>query len=481
MTDMLLALETLGGTTALGLTYYGIASYGFGARYWMLKDPDQRRAHRDAAHIRRTWPRLARYLGLALRDDIPTVRQALTSDTNRNPQPRIRIPRILAVETDSFGVTVDFKPLPNVGIKEFVAKCEHMANHWNMVRVAAYQVEPQRIRVRAVRRDPLTIPLAMSEPSVEPRLDYYTAGVDDFGQPARIRIKNGSGIGVYGLPTYGKTSFILGLIARLSLSPAVQFVICDGKVETGFEGDYMDVAERAVAVIGDDIEKFNLLMKELHKVRRARASTIRQTFGTANIWNVGGPRPGWPLIVIIIDEAHTYFEQVKATSKNADLARQNALAAENAYLVADLVRKCRSVGMLPIIATQKGTADAIPTNIRDNCHASVCFAVKTNAAAEAALGEAIKEHPEANPVEYQPEEYIGVASMVAERRKGFTRFRSPLCREAVAAATTDRTKHLASMRDVPGLTVGQDHRHTLDSSWDTPIAELMDGVTDDKS
>lgn len=466
---MLTVFEMLGSFSATGLAYVGLQSYGLGVKYWRTTDSDLKQTHRDAARIRRTWRRLSRYLGLYLRDDVPTVRQAMFTNDRRASEPSFRSPKIVRVDNDIFGVTVDFKLVPSVTVEHFEKKKDDLANFWRMTRVSVHQPEPNLVRVRAVRTDPLTIPLAVSGPRVEPDLRYFTAGVDEFGQAARLRLHNGSGIGVFGLPTYGKTSFILGLITYLATSPSVALVVADGKVETGHEGDYMDVAPRALSVIGDDVPTFNAWIKEVNKFRRMRSSTIRQTLGVKNLWDVG-PSPEWPVLFVIIDEAHTYFEQIKATG-NKELTSRNALAADNAHEVAELVKKGRSVGIEVVIATQKGTGDAIPTMIRDNLHASVCFAVKTDEAAQAALGSAIKDHPDANPINYQPEEYIGVASMVAERRKGFVRFRSPLCRETIAAAVCDQNAGLVRGEAFPGLTIGQAHRAIAPAAAPTALLE----------
>lgn len=454
--DILIASEIAAGISALGLGYLGLQTAGFGVSYWQIKDPELRRTHRDAARVRRTWMRLARYLGLSLRDDIPTMREAMFSDRNRAQQPKIKVPRIRKIDNDVFGLTIDFAALPGVGLEEFTKKADHLANYWRMTRVSAHQPEPGLIRVRAVRRDPLSIKLAVGTPRNPGRLDYFPAGLDEYGEIVKLRLKNSSGIGVYGLPGYGKTSFILGMISYLALSPAVQFIVADGKVETGLEGDYQDVADRCAVIIGDDMATFNALLKQLTAFRRMRSSTIRQALGTPNVWDVG-PSADWPLIIVVIDECHTYFQQVK-DGGNPELKKRNAMAAENVLLVEELGKKGRSVGIIPVPATQKSTGDAIPTQIRDVMTTAISFAVRTEEAAVAALGADIKNWPDAHPLTFQSEEYVGVASMVAEGRPGFTRFRSPHCRPAVAAAITQQAAHLVESESLSGVTIGQSHR-----------------------
>ena len=85
--DILTTFEILGATSTTGLAYLGAQSRGYGLRYWQIKDPELRVSHRDAAFVRRTWPRLARNLKLALRDDVPTLAQSMLTSGNKQPQP----------------------------------------------------------------------------------------------------------------------------------------------------------------------------------------------------------------------------------------------------------------------------------------------------------------------------------------------------------------------------------------------------------
>lgn len=447
----------LSGTATTAGAYLTAQAYGYGVRYWRTEGTDARRAHRDAARIRRTWPRLARYLGLALRDDLPTTADMLAGRQRAQDTRRWRAPRIRRVDTDEFGVTVEFATVPGVGLEEFRRRADHLADHWRAARVAITQPRSGRIVVRAVHRDPLALALTAATPRGPIDLTAFPIGLDEHGQVPALRFRNASGYGVYGIPGSGKTSFLLGLIAHYAEHPAVQFVVLDGKVSTGLDGDYQDVADRCAAVIGDDLAQANRLLRELVGLRRFRSSTIRATLGTANVWDVG-PSASWPLLLVIVDECHTYVQQVRDGGRK-DLKERNSHAAENALLLEDLAKKGRSVGLLLIPATQKGTGDAIPTQIRDVLTGAVCFATRTDAAAVAALGEDIRQHPEADPTSYVGEAFVGVATIAAEGRAGFTRVRTPYCTPMAAAAAAQRGAHLTARRDVlPGLTEGQAHR-----------------------
>lgn len=85
-----------------------------------------------------------------------------------------------------------------------------------------------------------------------------------------------------------------------------------------------------------------------------------------------------------------------------------------------------------ILATQKATGDAIPTKIRDNCQVAVSFAQRTSEAATAVLGSDITGFPDEHPRRLQDPAYIGVASMVAEGRPGFTLVRTPYVSDEAA-------------------------------------------------
>lgn len=254
-------------------------------------------------------------------------------------------------------------------------------------------------------------------------------------------MSNVPGVCVAGLPGYGKTSLINGLISRLAPSGAVQFAVADGKVSEAHEGDYADVVNRLFAFVGDDLEAANKLFDRMVKLRRGRSSSIRRVLGTANMW-AKGPSAAWPLVVLVIDEAHTYFRDYKGSDPATK--RLAALAQENARLVEDLVKKGRSVGIVVVLATQKATGDAIPTFIRDVCPVSLSFAQKTTEAAVAALGEDIRNWPDANPVSMQDPGFVGVASMVRQGQEGYTRIRIPYVEPEHVARVAEASAHLTA-------------------------------------
>lgn len=435
--------------------------HGYTWRY-PLAPSSMKHALKQAARIRREWPSLAVSLGLVL-EKAPKRQMVITGGSRRNQNQMIvqmegrlgkrnlgesttQVPKI-RVRADKYGVIVHARAIPRVGLVEWQAASAYISDAWDMERVSITRPKPGLIRVRAVSVDPLSIPLTYESPDTVDNLEYIYVGVDEYGELVPLRVKNVSGTGVYGLPGFGKTSFILGMMCSLAPSEAVQFIGFDGKVTSGRDGDYSDVADRFLTLIGDDIGRANRILTQLCDFRAWRSSNIRECLGVKNIWHVG-PSPDWPLVVVLIDECHTYFDQQKGSTR--EVREANALRESNARLTSDLIRKGRSVGIWVVVATQKGTTDAVPSIIRDNCPTALSFALKTSDAAEAALGADIRKYPDANPVSLQSSQYVGVASMTVEGSPGFTRFRSPYCEEDVAIEMCRKTAYIVSLAP-PGL------------------------------
>lgn len=406
---------------------------------YVRADKETRRSVRQAVRIRLGWRRLARMAGLSVTDRTPTFLASLTANDGVEPRPRELVPSI-STTADRFGVIIRVKLLPKVGIDEFQAKARFLAAAWGCVRVSVQPDRPGYAVLRAVRSDPLTTPTDFDPSGVAPDdLTVWPVGVDEYAEPVSIGVKDTSGATVAGRAGGGKSILLNGLIARFAPSPAVQFAVADGKVSHASEGDYADVIPRLFAHVGDDLEEANALFTRLVKLRRDRSSVIRRVLRVVNMWRVG-PSRTWPLVIVVIDEAHTYFRDHKGS--DAKTKKLAALAAENARLVEDLVKKGRSVGIFTVLATQKATGDAIPTFIRDVCGAALSFAQRTTEASVAALGEDIRNWPDADPVGLQGAEYVGVASMTVDGREGFTRVRTPWVDEVSVAWVAGSTQHL---------------------------------------
>ena len=146
------------------------------------------------------------------------------------------------------------------------------------------------------------------------------------------------------------------------------------------------------------------MLRQVHRLMVDRQGAIAQVLGVTDAWHLG-PSPSWPLVVVVIDEAHTFFHERKGTSP--EVKAHNALVAELSRLVEELIRKGRNVAIQVMLLTQRATGDAIPTRIRDNCQVAISFATRTVDGAVAALGEEIRQHPDASPVLLNDPAYVG--------------------------------------------------------------------------
>jgi S-DNA-T family DNA segregation ATPase FtsK/SpoIIIE len=129
--------------------------------------------------------------------------------------------------------------------------------------------------------------------------------------------------------------------------------------------------------------------------------------------------------VVIVDESHTYV--TGASRKDRETCESNI------WYLTKLAKEGRSRGFLTVFVTQKQTADAIPTAIRDVCQVGMSFGVRTMDGAVAALGDDIRQHPDVAPTLLIGREWTGVAVMRLPDRAGYHRVRTPHVTEADAA------------------------------------------------
>lgn len=296
-----------------------------------------------------------------------------------------------------------------------------------------------------------------------PDVSRVLLGRDEGGELVPLRLSGVPGLTVVGLPGYGKTQLILHLLGELMPFANVQTACVDGKGGP----DYDDIADRLFAHLDDDVIAARDLVGRLYDLMRDRQRLLRAHLGVKNLWHVG-PCRLWPLVVLVIDEAHTFFYTGKGTT-----AAEREAAHELVRMVEQLIKKGRNVGFCTILLTQKGTGDAIPTQIRDVCPVKISFAVSTMEAADAGLGSAIRMYPDAHPIFLQDPKYIGVATTAVEGRRGFTRVRVPNVDEFRVAELAQRTSYLAS--DPVGLLDLADRVHT-----DQPLIPVVPVVTADE-
>ncbi len=405
-----------------------------GVARFALASPAARRNYPLMIAARLRWRWTCRAMALVLVDQ---HRGRKSGKGRAEGRPRVRHPRA-RFRADPYGVTAAVKTVPKVGRAEFEKAAVHLADEWRCVRVSVSQPKPGRLIVRGLRNDPLAPPTTMDDaPSgtySEPLPFRPYLGRDEYAVDRFADLSGLTGITIVGLPGMGKTSLVLSLLWQLAGTGAVQFVFIDGKGG----GDYSAWQDRAWIATGDELPAAAAALEKVHGLMRSRLVKVATGIGPRNGWHLG-PTPDNPLIVTVIDEAHTFFDldSVKG-DKEAD---QQVRACRT--LTGQLVRKGRSVLFVTIVITQKGTSDAIPTAIRDNCRLGFSFGVKTRDAAVAGLGEAIKEYPSYCPTTLRDPSMVGVCtSSLPTGSDPFVRLRVPEISETAAAARATETAHL---------------------------------------
>jgi S-DNA-T family DNA segregation ATPase FtsK/SpoIIIE len=86
---------------------------------------------------------------------------------------------------------------------------------------------------------------------------------------------------------------------------------------------------------------------------------------------------GLPLWVLIIDEL-AFHTSVVGTSKQR---------AEFGVAARDTVARCRAAGVIPLMATQRPTADVVPTSLRDLFSLRCAFRTTTTTSSDVILGD----------------------------------------------------------------------------------------------
>ena len=371
-----------------------------------LRHPQQAAARERTRHTRRLaaeWPLLAQTLGLGYRDQWTRQHRFPTAE----------------FVADDQGVTATVAAMAGASLADYQQAAGYLADTWGCVAVRAEQQGPGRIRLRGLHRDPLLLPARVDLSGMAPEsLTSWWLGWAEDSSPVSIRLAEVSGIVVAGLAGFGKTMLVAHQLGQLAPSPAVQFVLIDGKGGP----DYDRLFPRAWLSAKDDLDQVRDVLRRVHRLMVDRQGAIAQVLGVTDAWHVG-PSPSWPLVVVVIDEAHTFFHERKGTSP--EVKAHNAAVAELSRLVEELIRKGRNVAIQVMLLTQRATGDAIPTRIRDNCQVAISFATRTVDGAVAALGEEIRQHPDASPVLLNDPAYVGVAATSLPGRSGFHRVRTP--------------------------------------------------------
>jgi S-DNA-T family DNA segregation ATPase FtsK/SpoIIIE len=169
-----------------------------------------------------------------------------------------------------------------------------------------------------------------------------------------------------GEPGGGKSVALQLIVAHGALSGDCKLILIDGKrVELGL---WADCAERFV---GPSIDDAIDVMHGLQQIIDERTDILLQM----KLRKVT-PALGWPVYLVPIDEV-AYFSATIGTS-----VQQKEFNASNR----DVVARGRAPGIIAVEATQRPSADIIPTSLRDLFGYRWAFRCSTEASSDTILG-----------------------------------------------------------------------------------------------
>ena len=205
--------------------------------HYARRHPRRAAVHQRERYERRIaaeWPLLTQTLGLGYRDQ--WTRQH-------------RVPAAEFVADDQ-GVTATVAAIAGAGLADYQRAASYLADTWGCVSVRAEQQAPGLIRLRGLHHDPLLMPASIDLPGVAPAaLTSWWLGWAEDSSPVHVRLAEVSGMVVAGLAGFGKTMLVAHFLGQLAPSPAVQFVLVDGKGGP----DYDRLVPRAWLSAKDDL------------------------------------------------------------------------------------------------------------------------------------------------------------------------------------------------------------------------------------
>ncbi len=169
-----------------------------------------------------------------------------------------------------------------------------------------------------------------------------------------------------GEPGGGKSVALQLIVAHGALSADCKLILIDGKrVELGL---WADCAEKFVGPSMDDAIGVMHWLQALIDERTDLLLQMKKRKVTPDL--------GWPFYLVPIDEV-AYFSATVGTS-----VQQKEFNATNR----DVVARGRAPGIIPVEATQRPSADIIPTSLRDLFGYRWAFRCSTEASSDTILG-----------------------------------------------------------------------------------------------
>ncbi|RNH94220.1 cell division protein FtsK [Micromonospora aurantiaca] len=253
------------------------------------------------------------------------------------------VPQLLRVRGDRFGDELTVRLLPGQIPDDWGQAAERLAYAFRRRSGQARSTgRPDRVVVRLVRRDPLAavvVPLPVAD---VPELDGLPLGVDEDGQPYRLRLA-GSHVLIAGATGSGKGSVLWSLLR--SLAGGIQ----SGLIEV-WAFDPKGGMELAAGVplftrfTYDDPDSMAGVLEEAVKRMRLRAARLR------GVTRQHVPTPEDPLIVLVVDELAALTAYITDRKVRDRIKESLGL----------LLSQGRAVGVHVVAALQDPRKDVLP-------------------------------------------------------------------------------------------------------------------------
>ena len=211
---------------------------------------------RQARRLAAEWPLLAQTLGLGYRDQWTRQHRFPTAE----------------FVTDDQGVSATVSAIAGAGFADYQRAAGYLADTWGCVAVRAEQQAPGLIRLRGLHHDPLLMPARVDLSGLAPTsLNSWWLGWSEDDSLVMVRMVEVSGMVIGGLAGFGKTMLVAHLLGQLTPSPAVQFVLVDGKGGP----DYDHLVSRAWLSAKDDLSQVRDVLRQVHRLMVARPGCHR--------------------------------------------------------------------------------------------------------------------------------------------------------------------------------------------------------------
>jgi DNA segregation ATPase FtsK/SpoIIIE, S-DNA-T family len=195
--------------------------------------------------------------------------------------------------------------------------------------------------------------------------DPVHLGTDELGRRVQVTLAERNML-IGGEPGGGKSVALQLIVAHGALSADCRLILIDGKrVELGL---WRDCAERFIGPsIDDAIDTLHWLQEQIdQRTDELLARQLRKIT----------PDLGWPVYLVPVDEVAYYSATVGTPVQQKEFNACNR----------DITARGRAPGIIPVEATQRPSADIIPTSLRDLFGYRWAFRCSTEASSDTILG-----------------------------------------------------------------------------------------------